>query len=147
MTIQEMKIGDHASVTKTVSETDVYLFAGITGDLNPAHTNEVAASKTMFKTRIAHGMLGAGFISAVLGMYLPGPGTIYMGQELKFTKPVHIGDTVTATATVEEIILEKNRVILDTTVVNQDGEVVIKVKQLLCLQRLDLAEKLLRKIT
>ena len=147
MTIQEMKIGDHASVTKTVSETDVYLFAGITGDLNPAHTNEVAASKTMFKTRIAHGMLGAGFISAVLGMYLPGPGTIYMGQELKFTKPVHIGDTVTATATVEEIILEKNRVILDTTVVNQDGEVVIKGKQLLCLQRLDLAEKLLRKIT
>ena len=128
MTIQEMKIGDHASVTKTVSETDVYLFAGITGDLNPAHTNEVAASKTMFKTRIAHGMLGAGFISAVLGMYLPGPGTIYMGQELKFTKPVHIGDTVTATATVEEIILEKNRVILDTTLVNQDGEVVIKGK-------------------
>ena len=124
MTIQEMKIGDHASVTKTVSETDVYLF----GDLNPAHTNEVAASKTMFKTRIAHGMLGAGFISAVLGMYLPGPGTIYMGQELKFTKPVHIGDTVTATATVEEIILEKNRVILDTTVVNQDGEIVIKGK-------------------
>ena len=128
MTIQEMKIGDHASVTKTVSETDVYLFAGITGDLNPAHTNEVAASKTMFKTRIAHGMLGAGFISAVLGMYLPGPGTIYMGQELKFTKPVHIGDTVTATATVEEIILEKNRVILDTTVVNQDGEIVTKGK-------------------
>ena len=128
MTSQEMKIGDHASVTKTVSETDVYLFAGITGDLNPAHTNEVAASKTMFKTRIAHGMLGAGFISAVLGMYLPGPGTIYMGQELKFTKPVHIGDTVTATATVEEIILEKNRVILDTTVVNQDGEIVIKGK-------------------
>ena len=128
MTIQEMKIGDHASVTKTVSETDVYLFAGITGDLNPAHTNEVAASKTMFKTRIAHGMLGAGFISAVLGMYLPGPGTIYMGQELKFTKPIHIGDTVTATATVEEIILEKNRVILDTTVVNQDGEIVIKGK-------------------
>ena len=128
MTIQEMKIGDHASVTKTVSETDVYLFAGITGDLNPAHTNEVAASKTMFKTRIAHGMLGAGFISAVLGMYLPGPGTIYMGQELKFTKPVHFGDTVTATATVEEIILEKNRVILDTTVVNQDGEIVIKGK-------------------
>ena len=128
MTIQEMKIGDHASVTKTVSETDVYLFAGITGDIKPAHTNEVAATKTMFKTRIAHAMLGAGFISAVLGMYLPGPGTIYMGQELKFTKPVHIGDTVTATATVEEIILEKNRVILDTTVVNQDGEIVIQGK-------------------
>ena len=128
MTIQEMKIGDHASVTKTVSETDVYLFAGITGDLNPAHTNEVADTYKIIKTRIEHGKLGAVFISAVLGMYLPGPGTIYMGQELKFTKPVHIGDTVTATATVEEIILEKNRVILDTTVVNQDGEVVIKGK-------------------
>ena len=128
MTIQEMKIGDSASVTKTVSETDVYLFAGITGDLNPAHTDEVSASKTMFKSRIAHGMLGAGFISAVLGMYLPGPGTIYMGQELKFTKPVRIGDTVTATATVETIIAEKNRVILDTTVTNQDGEVVIMGK-------------------
>lgn len=128
MTIQEMKIGDSASVTKTVSETDVYLFAGITGDLNPAHTDEVSASKTMFKSRIAHGMLGAGFISAVLGMYLPGPGTIYMGQELKFTKPVRIGDTVTATATVETIIAEKNRVILDTTVTNQNGEVVIMGK-------------------
>ena len=125
MTIQEMKIGDHASVTKTVSETDVYLFAGITGDLNPAHTNEVAASKTMFKTRIAHGMLGAGFISAVLGMYLPGPGTIYMGQELRFVKPVHIGDTVTATCTVVDRAEEKNRLKLETVVTNQKGDPVI----------------------
>ena len=74
MTIQEMKIGDHASVTETVSETDVYLFAGITGDLNPAHTNEVAASKTMFKTRIAHGMLGAGFIYCSTWYVLAGSG-------------------------------------------------------------------------
>lgn len=125
MTIKEMKIGDCASVSKTISESDVYMFAGITGDLNPAHTDEVAAGKTMFKTRIAHGMLGAGFISAVLGMYLPGPGTIYLGQELKFTAPMRIGDTITATVTVEEIIPEKNRVILDTTVVNQEGSVVI----------------------
>ncbi len=126
MTIKDMKIGDCASMTKTVSETDVYLFAGITGDLNPAHTDEVSASKTMFKSRIAHGMLGAGFISAVLGMRLPGPGTIYLGQTLNFTRPVRIGDTVTATATVREMNIEKNRVIMETVVVNQDGEVVIQ---------------------
>ena len=106
MTIQEITLGNCASTTKTVTETDVYLFAGITGDLNPAHTNEVSASQTPFGGRIAHGILGAGFISAVLGMKLPGPGTIYLGQELKFTRPVHIGDTVTATCTVREIIPE-----------------------------------------
>lgn len=125
MTIKDMYVGQSASVTKTVTETDVYLFAGITGDLNPAHINEVASSKTMFKGRIAHGMLGAGFISAVLGMYLPGPGCIYMSQELKFVAPVRIGDTVTATATVKELDTEKNRCVLDTTVTNQDGKEVI----------------------
>lgn len=126
MTIQEIKLGDSASVTKTVTETDVYLFAGITGDLNPAHTNEVSASKTRFGGRIAHGILGAGFISAVLGMKLPGPGTIYLGQELKFTKPVYIGDTVTATCTVSEILSEKNIVKLETICTNQHGDIVIK---------------------
>lgn len=126
ITIQEMKLGDSASVTKTVTETDVYLFAGITGDLNPAHVNEVEASKGMFGHRIAHGMLGAGFISAVLGMYLPGPGTIYMGQELKFTAPVRIGDTITATGTVSELNLEKNIAKIETVCTNQDGKVVIK---------------------
>lgn len=125
-TIDTINIGDSASVSKTVSETDVYLFAGITGDLNPAHTNEVASSQTMFNGRIAHGMLSAGFISAVLGMYLPGPGTIYLGQELKFTKPVRIGDTVTATATVLEKDEAKNRLKLETICTNQHGEVVIK---------------------
>ena len=100
MTIQEMKIGDSASTVKTIGESDVYLFAGITGDLNPAHVNEQASSQTSFGGRIAHGILSAGFISAVLAMKLPGPGTIYLGQELKFTKPVRFGDTVTATATV-----------------------------------------------
>ena len=121
MLIREMKLGDSASVTKTV-----YLFAGITGDLNPAHTNEVSASQTQFGGRIAHGILGAGFISAVLGMKLPGPGTIYLGQELKFTKPVYIGDTVTATCTVRELFPEKNIVKLDTVCTNQHGDVVIK---------------------
>ena len=126
MTIQELKVGDSASMAKTISESDVYLFAGITGDLNPAHTDEVSASQTPFGGRIAHGILSAGLISAVLGMRLPGPGTIYLGQELKFTKPVRFGDTVTATCTVTEILAEKNIVKLDTTCTNQNGDVVIK---------------------
>ena len=126
MTINEMTVGQQASFTKTVTETDVYLFAGITGDLNPAHINQVASEKTMFKGRIAHGMLSAGFISAVLGMYLPGPGTIYMGQELKFTAPVRIGDTITATGTVSELNVEKNGAKIETICTNQDGKVVVK---------------------
>lgn len=126
MTIQDMKLGDSASTAKTISESDVYLFAGITGDHNPAHVNETVASQTPFGGRIAHGILSAGLISAVLAMKLPGPGTIYLGQELKFTKPVRFGDTVTATCTVSELIPEKNIARLDTTCTNQRGEVVIK---------------------
>ena len=128
ITIGEIKIGDSASFTKTISETDVYLYAGISGDINPAHVNQTEAEKGMFGKRIAHGMLSAGLISAVLGTLLPGPGTIYMGQELRFTKPVAIGDTITATATVAELIPEKNRAILDTVCTNQNGDVVIKGK-------------------
>ena len=126
MLIREMKLGDSASHSKTISETDVYLFAGITGDLNPAHVNESVASASRFGGRIAHGILSAGLISAVLAMQLPGPGTIYMGQELRFTKPVFFGDTITATVTVAELIPEKNRAILDTVCTNQNGDVVIK---------------------
>jgi len=125
-TINEMEIGQKASFTKTVTETDVYLFAGITGDVNPAHINEEYAKDTMFKERIAHGMLSAGFISAVLGMYLPGPGTIYLGQTLKFTAPVKFGDTITATAEVLEKNTEKNRATLKTVCTNQDGKVVLE---------------------
>ena len=128
ITISEMKLGDSASFTKTVSEHDVYTYAGLSGDFNPAHVNEVEAQKGMFGKRIAHGMLSAGFISTVLGTQLPGPGTIYMGQELRFTKPVFFGDTITATVTVAELIPEKNRAILDTVCTNQNGEVVIKGK-------------------
>lgn len=124
--IDKISLGESASVSKTITETDVYLFAGITGDLNPAHVNEVSSGDTMFKGRIAHGMLSAGLISAVLGMYLPGPGTIYLGQELKFTKPVRFGDTVTATATVVEKNEEKNIIKLETVCANQNGDVVIK---------------------
>ena len=122
---QTFQVGQQASVTRTISESDVYLFAGITGDLNPAHTNEEYAKKTHFKTRIAHGMLSSGLISAVLGMKLPGPGTIYTGQTLKFLAPVHIGDTITATAEIQSLDLNRNRVVLTTTCTNQDGRVVI----------------------
>ena len=128
ITIGEMKIGDSANFTKTISETDVYLYAGISGDFNPAHVNQTEAEKGMFGKRIAHGMLSAGLISAVLGTLLPGPGTIYMGQELRFTKPVAIGDTITATVTVAELIPEKNRAILETVCTNQNGDVVITGK-------------------
>lgn len=115
---------DSAEFTKTVTEGDVYLYAGVTGDLNPAHVNQVAAEASMFKGRIAHGMLTAGFISAVLGTQLPGPGTIYMGQELSFLKPVYFGDTITAKCEVSEIIKEKI-VKLKTTATNQKGELVL----------------------
>jgi 3-hydroxybutyryl-CoA dehydratase len=120
-TINELNVGDAAEFSKTISESDVYLFAGVTGDLNPAHINEAYAQKTFFKTRIAHGMLSAGFISAVLGNQLPGPGSIYVRQELNFLAPMRIGDTITARVEVVEKNAEKNRVKLRTTCVNQDG--------------------------
>ncbi len=124
-TIGEMAIGDWAEFSKTISESDVYLYAGITGDLNPAHINEMHAQGTFFKTRIAHGMLPAGFISAVLGMQLPGPGSIYVRQELNFLAPVRIGDTITARVEVIEIVPDKNRVRFKTTCLNQDGKAVL----------------------
>jgi 3-hydroxybutyryl-CoA dehydratase len=124
-TIDELKVGDTAEFTKTVSEADIYLYAGVTGDVNPAHIDEVHASTTFFKTRIAHGMLLGGFISTVLGNRLPGHGTIYMRQELEFLVPVRIGDTVTARAEVVEVIKEENRVRLRTTCVNQEGKMVV----------------------
>ncbi|ABR49232.1 MaoC domain protein dehydratase [Alkaliphilus metalliredigens QYMF] len=124
-TINEIKIGDKASIARTISESDVYLYAGLTGDLNPAHMNEEVAKSSVFKGRIAHGMLTAGLISAVLGMYLPGPGTIYIGQELKFTAPVRFGDTITAEVEVVEIIKEK-MLKLKTVCTNQSGIVVLE---------------------
>jgi 3-hydroxybutyryl-CoA dehydratase len=124
-TIGELHVGDTAQFAKTVSESDVYLYAGITGDTNPAHIDEEYAKGTFFKTRIAHGMLSAGFISAVLANRLPGPGTVYVKQELRFLAPVHMGDTITARAEVSEIIPQKNRVKLRTYCVNQDGTTVL----------------------
>jgi 3-hydroxybutyryl-CoA dehydratase len=126
LTMKEINIGDKDSFEKTISESDVYLYAGITGDLNPAHINQREAATTMFKGRIAHGMLTAGFISAVLGTKLPGPGTIYLGQELKFTAPVRFSDTIKAEVQVIEKIVEKNIMKLSTICTNQDGLVVLK---------------------
>ena len=120
----DLKIGDKASMSKTVSEFDIYNFAGVTGDFNPIHIDAEYAKTTIFKERIAHGMLSAGFISAVIGTGLPGANSIYMGQELRFLAPVKIGDTVTATVEVIELIAAKSRVILRTTVTNQDGVLV-----------------------
>lgn len=124
--IDMIQVGDSASFQKTITETDVYLYAGITGDNNPAHINEVEAQESIFHGRIAHGMLTAGLVSAVLGVYLPGPGTIYLGQELKFTAPVYFGDTVKAEATVIDINVERNQVKLETVCMNQHQKVVLK---------------------
>lgn len=124
-TISDLKIGDYAEHAKTISESDVYLYAGITGDLNPAHIDAVAAVNGMFKERIAHGMLSAGLISAVLGMQLPGPGTIYLSQTLKFIAPVKFGDTITARTEVIDRNVDRNRITLKTTCTNQDGKIVI----------------------
>lgn len=123
--IQELTLGESVSRSLTITETYVALFAGITGDFNPVHVDEVAASNSMFKRRVAHGMLTGSLFSTILGTSLPGEGTIYLGQELKFLKPVFINDTITSTVTVKEIILEKGRVILETTATNQNGEIVI----------------------
>ncbi|MBF0549207.1 MAG: MaoC family dehydratase [Deltaproteobacteria bacterium] len=124
-TIDQLQVGDAAEFTKTVSETDIYLFAGVTGDFNPAHINETYAQQTFFKGRIAHGMLLAGLISAILGTQLPGPGTIYIKQELNFKAPVRIGDTVTARAEIVGLLPEKNKVTMKTTCTNQNGILVL----------------------
>ena len=123
--IDKLQVGDAAEFAKTVSETDIYMYAGITGDFNPAHVNENYAKNTFFKTRIAHGMLTAGFISAIIANQLPGPGTIYLKQELSFLAPVHIGDTITARVEILELNAEKNRVRLKTTCSNQDDVTVL----------------------
>lgn len=123
--IEDLQAGMSASVAKTVSEADIVLFAGISTDVNPVHLNEEWAKTTQFGGRIAHGMLSAGFISAVLANKLPGPGTVYMAQTLKFKAPVRIGDTVTATLTVREVFVDKRRCILDS-VCTVNGKVVIE---------------------
>ena len=128
MKLSEMKVGDTATFRKTVTEGDVYAYAGISGDQNPVHIDKVYGEQSQFGSRIAHGMFTASFISTLVGMYLPGPGSIYMSQELRFTAPVRFGDTIEAKAEIIEIIAEKKRVILSTTCTNQEGVVVVSGK-------------------
>jgi len=120
-------IGDAAETSKTISESDVYLFAGITGDFNPMHVNAVYANNTRFGGRIAHGMLVASHLCTVLGMTLPGPGTIHVEQSLRFLGPVAIGDTITARVEITEIfsVEQRSRMRLHTTIKNQDGDLVV----------------------
>ncbi len=121
---EDLQLGQTASVGKTITEADILLFAAVSTDTNPVHLSAEAGAASVFKERVAHGMLSAGLISAVLGTRLPGPGTIYMGQTLRFRAPVRIGDTVTATAEVTGLDTAKKRATLKT-VCTVHGKIVI----------------------
>ncbi|MEE8144923.1 MAG: MaoC family dehydratase [Kiloniellales bacterium] len=123
--LEDLSVGMSDVFAKTVSEADIVLFAGVSGDTNPVHINQLFAEATPFKGRIAHGMLSASFISTVLGTRLPGPGAVYISQNLRFRAPVKAGDTVVARATVKEIHAERRRVVL-TTVCTVGDTVVIE---------------------
>ena len=130
--LEDLSVGMSASFAKTLTDADIILFSGVSGDTNPVHLNEEYARETLFKGRISHGMLSAGFISAVLGTKLPGPGAIYVSQSLRFTAPVRAGDTVTARCTVTEIVAEKRRAVLKTECLVGDkvvieGEAIVMV--------------------
>jgi 3-hydroxybutyryl-CoA dehydratase len=122
----KLNIGDSASITKTITDTDIQAFADVTGDHNPLHLDDDYAAKTRFGGRIAHGMLSASLISAVLANELPGAGSVYLSQTLKFVKPVFPGDTVTARVTVIGIREDKPIITLQTVCVNQHDETVLK---------------------
>jgi len=122
----KFNLGDSAEITKTIEETDIQAFAEVTGDHNPIHLDEAFAKTTRFGRRIAHGMLSASLISAVLANKLPGEGSIYLGHKLQFVAPVFPGDEVTARVTVKEIREDKPIVKLETVCVNQRDEVVIR---------------------
>lgn len=122
---EDLKIGQTASLAKTISEADILLYAAVSLDANPVHIDAEAAKRSIFGERIAHGMLSAGLISAVLGTQLPGRGTLYMRQSLRFAAPVKIGATVQATATVTALNPEKKRATL-STVCTVGDEVVIE---------------------
>jgi len=123
--IYELKVGDSAQISKMITEEVINDFARSTGDFNPIHLDQSYAEKTTFKGRIAHGLLSVGLLSTVLGNILPGHGTIYLSQEVKFLAPVKIGDTLTARVEVIELVPEKNRAKFRTTCMNQDGKEVV----------------------
>src|SRR6266567_1489618 len=122
---EDIKVGAEASLTKTITDAQIVDFANLTGDTNPVHLDADYAATSMFGERIAHGMLMAGLISAVLGTQLPGPNSIYLGQDLKFRALVKIGDTVEVMVTVTEKRDDKRIIKLSTTVTNQRGETVV----------------------
>ena len=124
-TIHDLQVGDRAEITRAFTEEDVQRFAQVSGDHNPAHLDEAYAKETMFKTRIVHGMLVSSLCSALLGTELPGLGTIYTGQTLRFTKPVYFDVPITASVTAKEVVAEKNRVILNCQAVDPDGDTVV----------------------
>ncbi len=132
--LEDLEAGMTAIYSKTVTEADIVMFAGISGDTNPVHLDANFADQTVFKGRIAHGMLSASFISTVLGTRLPGPGCIYLGQSLKFRAPVKAGDTVTARVTLKAIDLETKRVTVDT-VCSIGDKVVIEGEAVLIVSR------------
>ncbi|MDR1741684.1 MAG: MaoC family dehydratase [Synergistaceae bacterium] len=127
----DLAVGMRDELTRTVTQDDVRRFAEVTGDFNPVHVDADFAAKTRFGRVIAHGSLGAGFISAVMGTKLPGPGAVYMEQTLRFVAPVFIGDTITAAAEITELIPAKYRVRLSTTCRKEDGSPVIEGTALL----------------
>ncbi|WP_323084325.1 MaoC family dehydratase [Providencia alcalifaciens] len=124
-TINQITVGQTASFRKTITEADVINFASASGDMNPVHIDKIAGQASIFGDRVAHGILVSGLISTVLGAQLPGNGTIYLGQEMRFTHPTYIGDTITAIVEVVDIDHAKNRIRLNTTCTNQSGVVVI----------------------
>lgn len=136
--LEDLSVGMSASFAKTVTEADIVNFAGVSGDTNPVHLNQDFAAATMFGGRIAHGMLSAGFISTVFGTRLPGPGCIYLSQDLRFKAPVKIGDTVTAIVTIREIVEEKARIVFDTLCKVGDKVVVEGEAKLMVDRRADL---------
>ncbi|TDN62173.1 MaoC family dehydratase [Paraburkholderia sp. BL10I2N1] len=123
--IEDLRVGMSAMFAKTITEADIVLFAGVSGDNNAVHINEEFAARTLFKGRIAHGMLSASVISAAIANKLPGPGTIYLSQSLRFRAPVRPGDTVHASVTVKEITVARCRVLLNTECIVA-GRVVIE---------------------
>lgn len=134
MRFEELSLGQTATIRKTISESDILAYAGLTGDFNPVHVDAEYASRTRFGSRIAHGMLTAGLVSHVLGMRLPGTGAIYLGQSLRFTAPVRAGDTIEARAEVVELVPAKRRVRLKTVCENQLGEKVLEGEALMMIE-------------
>ncbi|NWF96009.1 MAG: MaoC family dehydratase [Candidatus Thorarchaeota archaeon] len=134
-TYSEIQVGQWAEITHTVTDEDIRKFGELSGDFNPLHFNHEWAETTMFKGRIAHGILTAAYISAVIGMKLPGAGTIYLGQSMKFRRPVRIGDTITAHVEVVAKDDERQRITLATTCTNQDREVVLDGEAVVSIMR------------